>query len=410
MTTDTTQPANESSGFRSRLVIIGMGVLLFAIGQSLVFTVVAPLARSTGLTEVQFGLILTLASVPLVIGAPYWGRKSDRVGRKPVFMFGLVGSAIGTTLVALALQARLSGWITVGGLVVALLLARAFYSLTASAIYPSSGGYIADVTDLRNRSQGMAILGASNSFGAIVGPLMAAALAFVGELVPMYVASAMMLIGAAAGMKLLKEPERHHAQQARGNLRPTDPHLRPFMLMWFAFFLTFSAVQITTAFYIQDQLGVTDHAGVVRIASFCLMSMALVITLVQALVLQMFRVRPVILLRLCGPAFMLALATMALADSTSVLILGFAFLGLSFACATPGINGGASMAVEPGQQGAAAGYLAAANTVGAILGPLTGTTIYRIAPTAVMVFGIGLFALMSLYALTIRIPARRSGN
>jgi MFS family permease len=239
---------------------------------------------------------------------------------------------------------------------------------------------------------------------------MAAALAFVGELVPMYVASAMMLIGAAAGMKLLKEPERHHAQQARGNLRPTDPHLRPFMLMWFAFFLTFSAVQITTAFYIQDRLGVTDHAGVVRIASFCLMSMALVITLVQALVLQMFRVRPVILLRLCGPAFMLALATMALADSTSVLILGFAFLGLSFACATPGINGGASMAVEPGQQGAAAGYLAAANTVGAILGPLTGTTIYRIAPTAVMVSGIGLFALMSLYALTIRIPARRSGN
>jgi MFS family permease len=218
MNDNTAQPPDQQQGFRSRLVIIGMGVTLFAIGQSLVFTIVSPLARTTGLSEIEFGLILTLASLPLVIGAPYWGRKSDSVGRKPIFTVGLVGSAVGTTLVALALQARLSGWISVGGLAVALLGARAFYSLTASAIYPSSGGYIADVTDLRSRGQGMAILGASNSLGAVLGPLMAASLAFIGELVPMYVASALMLIGAAAGFKLLKEPERHHAQQARGSL------------------------------------------------------------------------------------------------------------------------------------------------------------------------------------------------
>lgn len=410
MDTTTIQPSDKQVGFRSRLVIIGMGVTLFAIGQSLVFTIVSPLARSTGLSEIQFGLILTLASLPLVFGAPFWGRKSDQIGRKPVFTVGLFGSAIGTTLMALALQARLSGLISVGTLVFALLGARCFYSLTASAIYPSSGGYIADVTDLRSRSQGMAILGASNSLGAIFGPLMVAGLAFAGTLVPMYVASALMITGAFAGLKLLKEPERHHVQQVSSDLRPTDPRLRPFMIMWFAFFLTFSAVQITTGFYIQDRLGITDQAGVVRTASFCLMSMALVITLVQAVVLQLFRVRPVILLRLCGPAFILALITMAFATRTPMLVLGFAFLGLSFSCATPGINGGASMAVEPGQQGTAAGYLAAANTVGAILGPLTGTSIYRIAPTAVMIAGIGLFALMSLYALTIKIPSRRAGG
>jgi MFS family permease len=200
------------------------------------------------------------------------------------------------------------------------------------------------------------------------------------------------------------------AQQAHGTLKPTDPRLRPFMLMWFAFFLTFSSVQITTGFYIQDRLGITDQPHVVRTASFCLMSMALVITVVQALVLQVFRIRPLILLRLCGPAFVLALGTMAMATSTPMLMLGFAFLGLSFSCATPGINGGASMAVPPGQQGTAAGYLAAANTVGAILGPLTGTSIYRIAPTAVMFFGMGLFALMSAYAFTISIPSRTDGT
>lgn len=398
---------DQQAGFRSRLVLIGAGVTLFAIGQSLIFTIVSPLARSTGLSEVQFGLILTLASLPLVFGAPYWGRKSDVAGRKPIFGVGLFGSAVGTLLVALALQARLSGWIGLGGLAVALLLARCFYSATASAIYPSAGGYIADVTELKNRGQGMAILGASNSLGSILGPLMAALLAFAGPLVPMYAASALMIIGGIAGMRFLKEPERHRTAQATSSdLKMTDPRLRPYMIMWCAFFMTFSAVQLTTAFFIQDRLGVSDQAGIVRIASYCLVSMALVITLVQALVLQVFHVRPIVLLRLCGPAFVLSLGVMAMATTTPVLVLGFAMLGLAFSCATPGINGGASLSVQPHQQGAAAGYLAAANTVGAICGPLVGTLLYRIAPTAVMRTGMGVFFLVSLYALTVKVPGR----
>lgn len=403
----TANPTASRPDFRSRLTIIAAGVTLFAIGQSLVFTVVSPLARTTGLTEIQFGLILTLASLPLVVGAPYWGRKSDQVGRKPIFAVGLFGSAVGTALVALALQARLSGWISVGGLAVALLLARAVYSITASAIYPSSGGYIADVTDLASRGQGMAIIGASNSLGGVLGPLMATVLTFAGPLMPMYAAAALMIGGGLVGMRYLKEPERHRpTQSASSDLKASDPRLRPYMIMWLVFFMTFSAVQITTAFYIEDRLGVTGQANIVRIASFCLISMALVIVVVQALVLQVLRVRPLVLLRLCGPAFIVSLATMAVATTTPVLVLGFALLGVAFSCATPGINGGASMAVEPHQQGAAAGYLAAANTVGAICGPLVGTSLYRLGNTAVMVAGMIGFAIVSVYVFTVKAHAR----
>lgn len=407
MDTPATPSAGSQAGFRSRLVLIGIGVTLFAIGQSLLFTIVAPMARATGLTEIQFGLVLTLASLPLVVGAPYWGKKSDTVGRKPIFIFGLFGSAIGTALVALALQARLAGWISVAGLVAALIGARGLYSLTASALYPSAGGYIADVTDFRSRAQGMAILGASNSFGAIIGPLMVAALAFAGPLFPMYVAAAIMAAGAFAAMKYLKEPERHQQSSPATDLRPTDRRLRPYMIMWLVFFLTFSAVQITTGFYIQDRLSVTEPAGVVRVASYCLVSMALVITVMQGFVFQMLRIRSGILLRCCGPAFVAALLTMSLAYSVPVLVAGFALLGLAFACATPGINGSASLAVEPHQQGAASGYLAAANTVGAIFGPLVGTSVYRIGTPAVLYAGIALFFLVSIYAFTIEMPAAR---
>jgi MFS family permease len=402
--------APASGNFRSRLVLIGVGITLFAIGQSLVFVIVSPLARSTGLTEFQFGLVLTCASLPLVAGAPFWGRKSDQVGRKPIFVIGLLGSAIGTALVALALQARLSGWLSVGGLIVALLASRAFYSLTGSAIYPAAGGYIADVTDFKNRGQGMAILGASNSLGAVIGPLMVAGLAFAGPLMPMYVAAAVMAIGAILGIAYLKEPERHQLSKRSSDLKATDPRLRPYLIMWLAFFLTFSSVQIVTGFFIQDRLGITEPREVVRTASICLMSLAIVITVVQGGVFQVFRIPPHLQLRACGPAFVASLLLMAFATGTLQLVVGFGVLGISFACATPGINGSASLAVEPHQQGAASGYLAASNTVGAILGPLVGTGIYRLAPNATMLAGAALFSVISVYAFTIRKPQVRHGS
>ncbi|MBM4196551.1 MAG: MFS transporter [Gammaproteobacteria bacterium] len=399
-----------AENFRSRLLLIGFGMTVFAIGQSLVFMIVTPMARSTGLTEVQFGLVLTFASLPLVIFAPYWGKKSDQVGRKPIFLLGLAGSAIGTLLVAFALEARLAGFISVGALAAGLFFARGLYSATGSAIYPASGGYIADVTTLQDRSKGMAILGASNSLGTVLGSLLAVGLSFAGVLVPMYVAAGLMLATALLASKLLKEPERHAVTRQASTLKLFDRRLRPFMIMWFCFFLTFSSVQLTSGFFIQDKLALTDPAAVVRVAGLCLISMSVVIIVAQGLVLQVLHIGPQMLLRLCGPVVIASLLALSAADTTLGLCTGFGLLGLAFSLATPGINGGGSLAVAAHEQGTASGYLAAANTVGAVLGPLTGTSLYRIGPQALFYAGAALFVLVSLYALTIVIPSRHGSH
>ena len=86
--------------------ILSSGVVIFAIGQSLLFIVVAPLARSIGLTELQFGVAFSLANISLIFAGPFWGKKSDVIGRKPVFIVGLFGSALGTLMMA---------WTDVGG-------------------------------------------------------------------------------------------------------------------------------------------------------------------------------------------------------------------------------------------------------------------------------------------------------
>jgi MFS family permease len=182
------------------------------------------------------------------------------------------------------------------------------------------------------------------------------------------------------------------------------------MIMWATFFIIFISLNFITSFYIQDKFGITDIASVMRMASIMLVCMAAVITLVQGVLFQIMKISPHVLLRMCGPAFAAGLFTMAFAPNLTVLGIGFAILGGAFACATPGINGSASLKMESHEQGAAAGYLAAANTSGAILGPVVGTALYKLQPNAPMIFGGVLMIIISVYAFTIPAPVQNNSQ
>jgi MFS family permease len=392
--------------------ILASGVVIFAIGQSLLFIIVAPMARSIGLTELQFGAAFSLANVSLIFAGPFWGKKSDVVGRKPVFIIGLFGSAVGTLAMAGTLGLGLTGTLATTAIVGLIFMSRFAYGLTASAIYPSASGYIADVTDWTNRAKGMALIGSANAMGSILGPAIGGGLAFMGALFPMYAAAGISVVGALAAIVWLVEPGQHKIrQQNKGNNKPalkfTDKRLRPYMIMWATFFVIFISLNFVTSFYIQDRFGIEDIAAVMRVASLMLACMAIVITLVQGVLFQIIKISPQLLLLLAGPAFSAGLFTMALAPNLIVLGIGFALLGGAFACATPGINGSASLKMEAHEQGAAAGYLSAANTSGAILGPIVGTALYNLQPNAPMLAGGALMIIISIYAFTIPAPQQR---
>jgi MFS family permease len=402
---------HDTRGFSRARILLALGMLMFAIGQSLTFIVVAPLARQVGFTEQSFGIALTIASLPLIVGAPFWGRRSDSLGRKPVFIIGVVGSALGTLLVTLVLQVGVNGWLTGFGLLIIFALARASYGAVASAIYPSATAYMVDVTTPEQRGQGLAIIGAANGMGSVLGPVLAGVFSFFGPLVPMYVAVLIGLAGGLLAWVLLPEPARHATPRGTVRLKFSDRRIRPFMIMWLLFFLTFMALQIVLGFYLQDEMGITDPKELVRTASIMLISMASVIVVVQIGVFQTIKVSPVVLLRLLGPFFVLALLIIGLAPNTTVMAVGFGVLGLSFACANPGINGSASLCVEPWEQGATAGFLSAGNTLGAILGPLVGTQVYaQLGHHSPMWLGAVALSLVSVYAFTIKVPRRTPGT
>lgn len=393
--------------------LLASGVVIFAIGQSLLFIIVAPMARSIGLSELEFGVAFSLANLSLLFAGPFWGKKSDVIGRKPVFIIGLIGSAIGTLAMAAALKVGLSGTVTSGVILAMIFGSRFIYGLTASAIYPSASGYIADVTDWNNRAKGMALVGSANAMGSILGPAIGGGLAFMGALFPMYAAACISFLGAIVAVIWLVEPEQHKIrQQNKDSSKPvlkfTDPRLRPYMIMWATVFVTFISLNFVTAFYIQDRFGITDMAAIMRTASLMLACMAVVITLVQGVLFQIIKISPQVLLQICAPIFAVGFFTMAFAPTLMFLGLGFGIIGGAFACATPGINGSASLKMEAHEQGAAAGYLSAANTTGAILGPVFGTSLYKIAPQTPLLVGGTLMLIISVFALTI--PAAKQAK
>ena len=402
---------DSKSAYAYGKFILASGVVIFAIGQSLLFIIVAPLARSVGLSELQFGLTFSLANVSLIFAGPFWGRKSDVIGRKPVFTFGLFGSALGTLAMAATLTLGLKGTLTTGVLLAMIFLSRVLYGLTASSIYPSASGYIADVTGWADRAKGMALIGGANAIGSILGPAIGGGLAFLGALFPMFAAAVLSALGGIAAIFWLVEPEQHVQRQqntaaAKPALKFTDPRLRPYLIMWASIFITFISLNFVTSFYIQDRFDIHELPAVMRTASIMLSCMAVMITLIQGVLFQVIRISPHLLLRLCGPLFAVALFTMAFAPTLLVLGVAFALLGTAFACATPGINGSASLKMAPHEQGAAAGYLSAANTSGAILGPVVGTGLYHLQPNAPMLSGGVLMLALSLYALTVPAPVQ----
>src|SRR5258708_18151152 len=89
--------------------------------------------------------------------APIWGRLSDRVGRRPIILVGLFGSAIGFTLFGLA------------GSLPLLFIGRIVAGVSGATI-PTAQAYIADSASAENPGKGMGLIDAPFVLGFIIGP------------------------------------------------------------------------------------------------------------------------------------------------------------------------------------------------------------------------------------------------
>lgn len=392
---------------RDRLILL-VGLITYGMGQSLLFVIFAPIARQLGIEEWQLGFIIAASNMMLAFSAPRWGRASQRLGRRTVYLIGLAGYAVGYALLAFGVQLGLLDVITGGALFALLLALRLAYGLVVGGINPAATAYIADTTDEKSRSSGMALVAMSGGLGTIIGPAFGGALAFISPLFPMYAAAA---LAAAAGFwayLALPEPPRRANVGEDLKLKISDPRIVPYLVGWVVVFGTFTGVQTITAAWIADRFGVTDTTAAQRTMMIAMLSMAFVTVFVQAVVLQRWKAAPGTMLKTGFGVMTVALLLLAFGPGLASLYLGYGLFGLSFGFTAPGLNAAGSLSVEREEQGAVAGLLSAAPTVGMIFGPILCGLVYTVAPVSPMVGGAVLTTLVGIWFLFVNVPDPRA--
>ena len=350
------------------------------VGLALLYIVFGPVVRQLGIDELQFGLLIAAANITLGLASPWWGRRSQAIGRKPVLIAGLTGYAAGFVALGLALQAGLDGRLAPGALFAWLLAARLLYGLFAAGTQPAATAYIADITAPGLRARGMALIGVAAGVGTLIGPALGGLLTGVATVAPLYAAA-----GIAAGAALLCAValrESHGAAlrktASRGRLAWTDRRILRCLAGWCVVVLVMTGLQTVIAFYIADDVLGPDATAVTRATSLAFLAMGAAMIVTQVGVLQATHIAPGYLTAVGFALFGAAAALLAVAGSMGLVYVGFALMGAGFGAIGPGLNAAGTLAVHAHERGAVAGLLAAAPVIGMIVGPLAGATLYGV--------------------------------
>jgi DHA1 family multidrug resistance protein-like MFS transporter len=208
------------SSNRRNLVILFMTMIVMMIGFGLVIPILPFYIEWLGASGRDLGLLMAAYSLMQLVCAPFWGGLSDRIGRKPVLLFGVLGNAL--SMLFMGLSTTL--WM--------LFTARVLAGILSSATLPTAMAYISDSTSDENRGGGMGGIAAAMGVGMILGPGLGGWLAGVNLSTPFFVAAGLSILVLTLIFLILPEslpPDRR--SRATGKLRGPD-----FRSMWQSLF------------------------------------------------------------------------------------------------------------------------------------------------------------------------------
>ncbi|MGI8662080.1 MAG: MFS transporter [Acidimicrobiales bacterium] len=173
--------------------VIWTTVALDLIGFGIILPVLPRFAADAGASPTTAGFLVASFSVAQLVFAPVWGRISDRVGRKPVLIVSLVGTAVGSLLTGLA-----------GGALVLLFLGRILDGASGASVSVAQAA-VTDLAEPDQRPRLLGLLGAAFGAGFALGPAIGGVAALADHRLPFFIAAAIAGINAIVAVKRLPE-------------------------------------------------------------------------------------------------------------------------------------------------------------------------------------------------------------
>ncbi len=264
---------------KKQKLIIFLTVFIDVVGLGLVIPTLPLYVSKYGASPFLATTFFAVYALCQFFGAPFLGSLSDRIGRRPVLIFSLLGTSIGWFVFALANSLPL------------LFLARIIDGITGGNI-STAQSYLVDIARSdRERTENLGILGAAFGMGFILGPALGGVLSGLGQTVPFWIAGILAMLNTIAAVFFLPETHHNRNQDKKISINPLLPILRGFrnkkvasyLWSWFLFSLGFTVMQTIFTLYTNSQFGFNETQ-----AGYLLAMVGVIVALNQGFLLKRF--------------------------------------------------------------------------------------------------------------------------
>jgi len=361
-------------------------IIIDLIGFGIVMPILPYYAKSFDASPVVLGLLLAAYPAFQFVFGPVWGRVSDRIGRRPVILLTITGTA--AALLMLGTASSLA-WLFAG---------RVLGGIFGANISVATA-YITDVTDESERTRWMGMVGASFAVGFILGPAVGGLLAPnldgswpaeavfgsgissvvepYGYGIPVLLAAALAILNGVFATLSLKEPVRHAvAQTGIGRLEVLrDPVVRRLCVTNLAYSMAVTQLESIFAYFMVDRFGYEALQ-----VAFILIGMGVLMGGVQGggirPLVQRFGERR---LTVTGFAIMAgSFIAIPFVGSVSLTLIPLALSAIGRGIAQPPLLGLVSMATTETNRGAVMGTFQSAASLARVFGPAIAGAAYAL--------------------------------
>jgi DHA1 family tetracycline resistance protein-like MFS transporter len=384
-----------------------MAILFFIVFIDLVgFGIVIPLLPYYALhfqaTPLEVTTMMAMFSLAQFFASPFWGRMSDKIGRKPVLMVSLTCSVLSYLWLGFADQL----WM--------LFAARLLAGAGAGNI-SAAQAYISDVTSEENRAKGMGMIGAAFglgfTFGPAVGGLLAGANPTAASLArPAFAAAVLSAIALVLALVLLKEslaPENRNAARRPGRVAMAQdafrrPGLRHLIILFFLTTTAFAGLESTFALWANSAFG----WGPLQVG-WVFFFVGLVLAAVQGgLVGRLTKRFGEARLATYGAVLLtIGLFILPFSPDLGVVLVVMALLSIGLGILNPAVTSLVSRAAGADERGGILGVNQSGQSLARILGPLIAGAVYGAAGRSAPYY-IGALIMAAVVAMAANVPRR----
>ena len=329
-------------------------VALDLVGFGIIVPILGRYAERFGASGLTVGFLFASYSLAQLVGAPLLGRLSDRIGRKPVIIISLLGTAAGSFITGAA------------GVLWLLFAGRVVDGASGGSLSVAQAA-VADLAAEDERPRLIGLLGAAFGVGFVLGPAIGGLAALGGPHVPFYVAGGLATVNAIAAIRRLPET-RHKGERVDHPHRvgALSPVLRRLAVIGFISVAAFTAFEATFSLFGDRRFGLTEASS-----AAVFLGVGLVLVAIQGGAYgrlvdrwgteRMFAFGLVTLVA--------GLAVTAAATVWPVLIVALLLLAVGQGCVSPSITSLVTEHAPAGRRGEALGFQQSAAAVARVTAP-----------------------------------------